>query len=653
MPTQDKKIAPKAHRPALIAGVVVIIVLLAAPFGYLAAMSGRVMPGVAVNGLSLGGMTKNEAGAKLEVAVAAFETELNFTNGKRSVKIDTGRKMIALDSDAGLAAAYGVGRTGNIVDRLEQAGRALLFGARASMPYSYDAKSLKTALKSAWGGDEKTVYDAQLAITMSGDALVSVAVVPAESGFEYDYNRAVSDVKTKQATLDPAPVALEPARTEPTIKTTDAEAAKALIPAALALTPLPMSADDLKWTLSAHELAPMLEVTLKTDGSATLNINNGAAEAYFKQLAADYDIAPLNTSYEIDPATNKMISFTPGNDGRKIDVGASVAALQQALKTQLAGADGKSGFNIVATAAKTQIVTQTAAVLGVTEVIGIGQSDFSGSSANRIKNVMHGSNKLNGHLIAPDEEFSAINVLNPVTIADGYFPEQIISGDKIESGVGGGLCQIGTTLFRMAMNSGLPITERQNHSLVVHYYSDPVNNNPGTDATLYGPHPDLRFINNTGHWLLITTAIDVKNHKLTYTLWGTADGRKGSYTHPTVTNWIAAPTEVQNLNDPTLPVGAQKCQNAFRGANATFVYTIANADGTVTTKNFNSHYRALPKICAYGTGIPGTKLPDGTVVPPAPKTPIANPLALPAAPAANVNEPMNNINIPPEAAVGN
>jgi len=122
MPTQDKKIAPKAHRPALIAGVVVIIVLLAAPFGYLAAMSGRVMPGVAVNGLAVGGLTKNEAGAKLEVAVAAFETELNFTNGKRSVKIDTGRKMIALDSDAGLAAAYGVGRSGSIIDRLGQAG---------------------------------------------------------------------------------------------------------------------------------------------------------------------------------------------------------------------------------------------------------------------------------------------------------------------------------------------------------------------------------------------------------------------------------------------------------------------------------------------------------------------------------------------------
>ncbi len=643
----------RTRRPLIIAGVVVIIIILAAPFGYLAAMSGRVMPGVAVNGLYLGGMTKNEAGAKLAVATAAFETELNFSNGKRAVKIDTGRKMINLNSDAGLAAAYSVGRTGNLLDRLEQAGRALFFGAKASMPYVYDAKSLKTALKSAWGKDETPVIDARLAISMSGDTATNVAVVPDRSGFEYDYDRAIADVKTKQATLDATPILLQPARTDASVKAADIAAVKSLVPAALALAPLPMSADELKWTLTAHDLGSLIGVGFKNDGAPALQIDHAAATAYFARLAADYDVQPTATHYEIDPTTNKMTVFEPGKDGRSINIEASIAALNRALDQQLSGADGKAGFNLVYTPAKSQVISQSAADLGINEVIGVGVSDFSGSSGNRIKNVTHGSAKLNGILIAPDAEFSAIDALNPVTIEDGYFPEQIILGDKIEPAVGGGLCQIGTTLFRMAMNSGLPITERQNHSLVVHYYSDPVNNNPGTDATLYGPHPDLRFVNNTGHWLLITTAINVKAHQLTYTLWGTADGRKGSYTHPQVTNWIPAPTEVQNLNDPSLPVGAQKCQNAFKGANTTFTYTIVNADGTVTTKNFNSHYRALPKICAYGTGIPGTKLPDGTVVPPAPKTPIANPLTTPAAPATNANEPMNNINIPAEAAVGN
>jgi vancomycin resistance protein YoaR len=645
------------RRPLIIAGVVVIILILITPFGYLAAMNGRIMPGISVNGLTLGGLAKDAAAAKLNAAIITYENNgLNFTNGKKTMKVDAtqvpdgapdaGHQILNIDTDAGLAAAYSIGHVGNIFDRLEQAADVLVNGRRITMPYTIDRDGFKNALRLAWSGDEIAVQDARITITMNGDTLSSTSVIPDAAGFEYDYDRAVSDIKTKLPTLDSTPITLELARIGPAIKTAAAETVVPLVPQALALAPLSLSADELKWTLAAHELAPMLTIEIKPDGTPSLGIDYDAAQIYFKQLAADYDIAPTPTSYEIDPATNKMLSFNPGNDGRKIDIDATVAALEKALALQLAGADGKKAFNIVTVAAKTQIITQSGAELGINQVVGVGQSDFSGSSTNRIKNIEHGSNKLNGHLIAPGEEFSAINVLDPVTLEDGYFQEQIILGDKIEQAVGGGLCQIGTTLFRMAMNSGLPITERQNHSLVVHYYSDPTNGNPGTDATLYGPHPDLRFVNNTGHWLLITTAINVKTKKLTYTLWGTPDGRHGSYTPPQVLNWIPAPTDIQQVDDPTLPVGMQKCQNPFQGANTTFTYTIANADGTVTTRNFTSHYRALPKICANGTGIPGTILSDGNVVPPAPKIAVPNPLA-------NISAPINNINIPPEAAMGN
>ena len=67
------------------------------------------------------------------------------------------------------------------------------------------------------------------------------------------------------------------------------------------------------------------------------------------------------------------------------------------------------------------------------------------------------------------------------------------------------MCQIGTTLFRMSMNSGMPIVQRVNHSLVVSYYADPVNGNPGTDATVYVPYVDFKFNNDTGNYLLLQT----------------------------------------------------------------------------------------------------------------------------------------------------
>lgn len=664
--TQSVVNPPKStRRPALIAGVIVISVAAAltlAAAGYLFAFKDRVFPGVTVNGLALGGLTKEAADAKLNAAITIYENRgLNFTDGKKTEKVDAtqlpngnadaAHQILDIDEDSGLNAAFAIGRTGNLLVCLNQAMNAMLGKAKITLAYSLDTAGFKVALHQIWSAEESPVRDARLVISMSGETLAATQIVPDQAGFEFDYDRAVSDIKSKIVSFDSSPVTLQPARTNPAITAAAALSAKALVPQALTLAPLPLSADNLQWTLSARQLAALLEVYIKNDGTASLRIDQDAATKYFKQLAGEYDIAPANTQYEIDQATQKMTIFKAGNNGRKIDIAKSITDLQTALDKQLAGGDGQTGYNLTATTDKSQVVSQSAADLGIKEVIGVGQSDFSGSSGNRIKNVSHGSAKLNGILIAPDEEFSAIKALDPVTIEDGYFPEQIILGDKIQPAVGGGLCQIGTTLFRMAMNTGLPIVERQNHSLVVHYYSDPTNGNPGTDATLYGPHPDLRFINNTGHWMLLTTDINVKTKKLTYTLWGTADGRHGSYTPPQVTNWIAAPTEIQQIEDPTLPVGMQKCQNAFRGANTTFTYTIVNPDGSIAEKKFNSHYRALPKICANGTGVPGTKLPDGTVVPSLPPgaKPVPNPLAAPTeAPTT-----LNNINIPAEAAVRN
>lgn len=655
------------RRPALIAGVVVIslaAVLTLAAAGYLFAFKDRVFPGVTVNGLALGGLTKEEADAKLNAAITIYENSgLNFTYGKKTEKIDAtqlpdgnadaAHQILDIDEDSGISDAFSIGRTGNLLTCFRQAMTALQGRAKITLAYTLDAAGFKDALRKIWSTEETPVHDARLVINMSGDTLASVQTVPDQAGFEFDYDRAVSDIKSKIISFDSSPVELQPARTNPAINQAAALNAKALVPQALSLAPLPLAADNLQWTLTARNLASMLEVYIKNDGTASLRISQDAATKYFQQLAGEYDIAPANTQYEIDQATQKMTIFKAGNNGRKIDITQSIADLQTALAKQLAGADGKTGYNLTATADKSQVVSQSAADLGIKEVIGVGQSDFSGSSATRIKNVRHGSDKLNGVLIAPDAEFSALGILEPVTIADGYFPEQIILGDKIEPGVGGGLCQIGTTLFRMAMNTGLPITERQNHSLVVHYYSDPTNGNPGTDATLYGPHPDLRFINNTGHWMLLTTDMNVKTKKLTYTLWGTADGRHGSYTPPQVANWIAAPTDIQQVEDPTLPVGLQKCQNAFRGANTSFTYTIVNPDGSITEKIFNSHYRSLPKICSNGTGVPGTVLPGGGTVPPLPAGMKPIPTGVPVTTPVTTPATSSNVNLPTEAAVGN
>jgi len=244
--------------------------------------------------------------------------------------------------------------------------------------------------------------------------------------------------------------------------------------------------------------------------------------------------------------------------------------------------------------------------LGITEIVGVGVSDFSGSSADRIKNLTTAVNRLNGTLIRPGEEFSTNKYAGPYDTESGFVPEKVIKGREIKKEVGGGMCQIGTTLFRMAMNTGLPITERHNHSLVVHYYEDPVNGNPGTDATLYDPNLDLKFLNETDSYMLLQTSIDYKKLQLTFTLWGKPDGRKGSYTHPTVSKWFpAGRTEEYYLTDGTLKPGVKDCQIAYKGANASFMYTRVTPQGETIEQKFDSYYRPLPSICMIGAA-PGT-----------------------------------------------
>ena len=151
--------------------------------------------------------------------------------------------------------------------------------------------------------------------------------------------------------------------------------------------------------------------------------------------------------------------------------------------------------------------------------MGKGTSNFAGSPSSRIHNIKIGSAKFHGLLIKPEEEFSFNTILGEVGPEQGYKEELVIKRDKTIPEYGGGLCQVSTTVFRAAVYSGLKITERYPHAFPVVYYSP-----QGFDATIYPPHPDFRFINDTPSHLLIQTKVE--GYYLTFEFYGTDDGRK-------------------------------------------------------------------------------------------------------------------------------
>lgn len=157
--------------------------------------------------------------------------------------------------------------------------------------------------------------------------------------------------------------------------------------------------------------------------------------------------------------------------------------------------------------------------LKIDTLLGQGRSNFAGSPKNRRRNIAVGAAKFNNIIIAEGEEFSFVKTLGEITAANGYVPELVIKNKSVVAELGGGLCQVSTTAFRAAIYSGLPILERRAHAYAVPYYAP-----QGMDATIYPPHPDLRFKNDTGGQILVQTKI-IKND-LIFNFFGKKQTRK-------------------------------------------------------------------------------------------------------------------------------
>jgi vancomycin resistance protein YoaR len=163
--------------------------------------------------------------------------------------------------------------------------------------------------------------------------------------------------------------------------------------------------------------------------------------------------------------------------------------------------------------------------LGIKELVAVGESDFSGSPRNRRVNIGVGASRFQGLILKPGEEFSFNKFLGDVDGEHGFLPELVIKRSGLVPEFGGGLCQVSSTAFRAAMNAGVDITERRNHSFAVRYYAP-----QGTDATIYPGVTDFKFTNDLPSHLLIRTKID--GDKLYFEFYGTKDDRKITFDGP-------------------------------------------------------------------------------------------------------------------------
>lgn len=249
---------------------------------------------------------------------------------------------------------------------------------------------------------------------------------------------------------------------------------------------------------------------------------------------------------------------------------------------------------------KTQAKINTSEVndLGIKELIGRGTSSFRHSSEIRNWNVQKGAEIVNRILVAPNETFSFIKNLGEVTLDNGFKKAYVINKGKTVLDVGGGICQVSTTLFRAMLNAGLNITDRKGHAYRVGYYEE--DSKPGFDATVFIPNPDLKFVNDTGNYVLIQSIYDGVKKSLAYEIYGTKDGRSVEISNYKQWDASPAPPDVW-IDDPTLKPGqVVKDESKVPGLKTSFEWKVTKNGEILHSKTYVTNY--VPWAAVYRRG---------------------------------------------------
>ncbi|MBI2473248.1 VanW family protein [Candidatus Uhrbacteria bacterium] len=556
---------------------------------------GRIPPNTSIAQMHVSGMDPEDVRQKLQEKIDTVLTQgiqVTFRDHKKTLDLATlassdAREDVIFDLDTALSTAMRPHARNVLADAWNMFIQ-LTQKTEIAIPLSLQEDRLKTNISSLYPDAEHLAKNAGFLFTRPNNQW-EVTVQAGTTGGVFKWNAFFETLSQHLSLLDTSTIELSLENQLPTVSKGKASGQKTEALAALNTAPytVVLPQEETTWELTAETLSQMLE-----PGAQQIQLSEEQLEAWIQPIADQTDHPAQNARLNIE--NGRVVDFVESKEGKRVDV-----TIMKELLTQAVQSASSQPIELALQIEEPEVKTQDVNNLGITQILGTGTSSYRGSPVNRRGNIQNGVSLLDGLLIAPGETFSLIKALAPFTSANGYLPELVIKGEKIEPEMGGGLCQIGTTTFRSVMNSGLPVVERRNHSLVVSYYNDPGNGNPGTDATIYEPSPDFKFTNDTGHYILFQAKNLTDTQELEFTLWGTSDGRVGSYTPPVVSRWIPV-GETKRIETTDLEPGKQKCQSAHIGADTSFVYTVIGPDGEKEETLFESHYRPLPEICLVG-----------------------------------------------------
>jgi vancomycin resistance protein YoaR len=609
--TRKQSLADQLILAGLLGIVAFVILTILAWLGFQITYSGRIFPGLSVAGVDVSGLSPEAAAAKLTQAFNFPQTGRIFLqDGENGWKTTPAELGLFLDPQASVKQAYLAGRRGNLVENFSEQmsnlnspiGLAPILVVDERMAYRY--------LESIAKQINKPVIETSLGLNG-----MEVNVRPGQKGRELDIQATLAILTTQVKSLSDGIVPLVVKETPPLVGdvTAQAELVRLILSAPLKLSMpdgQPDQATKGPWTIEQNTLLTMLsieQVTGEDSKSAyEVTVKSELLRTFLKNLAPTLTMDPKNARLTFNDTTKKLEVIEHAVIGRSLDLEGSIRAIREKVSK------GQHNIPLELTINPPAVTDdKTGDDLGIRELVRAETSFFYGSSADRVKNIQAAAGKFHGLVFAPGATISMADILGDISLDNGYAEALIIINGRTIKGVGGGVCQVSTTLFRTAFFAGFPIVQRYAHAYRVSYYEKVAGNKinsklAGLDATVFVPLVDFKFKNDSASWLLMETYVNPANSSITWKFYSTSDGRKVTWDSTGPVNIVKAPPPVYREN-PDLPKDkVVQVDWAADGADVTVTRQVIRDGKTILNDTIRTHYLPWANVYEYG---PGTDVP--------------------------------------------
>lgn len=542
----------------------------------------KIHRGVSISGHSVSRLTRDEAFSTMSRLVQeAQKKPVTLTSGAKSWDVLPDDVGTRIQVTAAVAEAMDVTRDGNFFSNTFRRLKLHFCGVDIPLNGTVDDAKMEELLISV--SEELDIPPVNAGLVFTD---LEVKVVEGQKGLVVDRATLREQLAATLFTLHNTELPIPMVTAEPAIKAKDSR--EAVIQAKrMVAQPVTLTYGESSWKVTPEQIIAYMDFsTEKRNNSEVLVsfLSPAKMEPFFDKVAGGVDKKPVNASFKGDGEKAWVVPAVPG---RALDREETARALTAAaLKT-----DGR----VAEAATKTTepgLTTKEAEAMGITAKLGSFSTKWEGTK-DRQTNVRKATEYANNVLLAPGEVFDFDKQVGPRTEKRGFKPAPGIVRGELEDQLGGGICQVATTLFNAAFFAGLEIVERKNHSLYIDHYPK------GRDATVSAGGPNLRFRNDTKHHILVRGSSDGIN--TTFVIYGTREGRKVEY--ETSDFYDVKEMTVVSYAKSDLGTGTTEIKtNGQTGKAIKVTRTVKDRDGQVIRKDtFISTWKMIPREVYVGT----------------------------------------------------